>query len=121
MDRSMPIQNMIVLLLGLVLVISGFYVAWNAPQSGSEDSLPAGQFIIAVDGFDCEVGTFLVRGGRLTSDISVSNQDDEALQLVDGVVAIPGWPQAKGPLKVSYSWAGSPGSQIVDPARHCSN
>ncbi len=116
----MPFQNMIVLLLGLVLVISGFYVAWNAPQEASPGStIQNSSFIIAVESFDCEVGSFFVRGGRLTDSITVV--DENGLQLPDrnGVVTIPNWETKKSPVIVNYSWAGDPGSQTVDPASHC--
>lgn len=115
----MPFQNMVVLLLGLVLVISGFYVAWNAPEEAAPTTLQNPSFIIAVEGFDCERGTFSIRGGRLTSAITVADQNGVALPQTDGVIAIPNWDTSRSPVVVNYSWAGDPGSQIVDPASHC--
>ncbi|MBT8199296.1 MAG: hypothetical protein KJO36_02145 [Acidimicrobiia bacterium] len=116
----MPFQNMVVLLLGLVLVISGFYVAWNAPQEAAPTStIQNPSFIIAVEGFDCEVGSFSVRGGRLTDSITIVDENGSQLPDTNGVVTIPNWETSRSPVTVRYSWAGDPGSQTVDPASHC--
>ena len=113
----MPLHNMFVLLLGLILVISGFYVAWNAPESTAPPTtIPA--FVISVDSFDCEAGIVTLRGGGQTSDIEVIDADGIVLDSTDGVVRIPDWERRRA-LTVSYLWAGDPGSQVIDPANHC--
>lgn len=115
----MPLQNMFVLLLGLVLVFAGFYVAWNAPSAPSITTVAQqNAFVIAVEAIDCENGVFDIQGGSQTSEIAVLDADGTVLKSSGSQVQIPVW-EERGPITVTYLWAGDPGSQTINPANHC--
>lgn len=115
----MPLQNMFVLLLGLVLVFAGFYVAWNAPQEAPPTTnAPGNAFVIAVEAVDCEAGVFAIRGGSQTSDIEVFDAGGSVIDSTGNQFQIPDW-ELRNPVTVMYLWAGDPGSQMINPDNHC--